>query len=176
MHTREPGGTPLSEHVRDLLLHPKKLSAFKIGERSELLLFLASRMQHVEEKILPALRQGFFVICERFNDSTIAYQGYARHLGAHYVTQLCHLVCEGLIEPQKTLLLDLDPKEGLQRRKREGKSFDRLEREQLQFHQEVRQGFLHLADQYPERIQVIDASLPSDVVFFQALEILQSIL
>lgn len=165
--TREPGGTLLSEHIRQLLLYPKE--DYQIGDRAELFLFLAARAQHVEESILPALRQGKVVICERFNDSTIAYQGGARYLGMHFVEQICKFVCD--MEPNCTLFLDLDPAEGMRRvEKQTDKPIDRVEHEHLQFHKEVRQGFLHLADKYPNRISVLDASLPPGQVLAAALK------
>lgn len=168
--TREPGGSSLSEFLRDLLLNPEK--KYKMGERAELLLFLAARAQHVEEQILPALRAGKVVICDRFNDSSIAYQGCARHLGMHYVEKLCLLATEGLAAPHCTLFFDLDPTIGIQRVK--GKRlFDRLEQEELQFHTEVRQGYLHLADQYPERIEIIDAALSQGEVLKACLKALE---
>lgn len=169
--TREPGGPPLSEHIRNLLLNPSK--EFQIGERAELLLFLASRAQHVEETILPALRQGKVVVCERFNDSTIAYQGGARHLGMHYVEQLCQLICD--MEPNCTLLLDIDAEEGMRRiKKQREEQIDRLELEKLQFHKEVRQSFLHLADKHSQRISILDASLPLEQVLEAAIKAVES--
>lgn len=167
--TREPGGSPLSEHIRDLLLDSEK--EFSIGQRAELFLFLAARAQHLEEKILPALHEGKLVICERFNDSTIAYQGGARHLGMHYVESLCKCASEGFADPDYTLFLDIDPEVGLHRVEKKRKTaFDRIEQEKLQFHKEVRQAYLHLADQYPERIIILDASQPKDQVLFSALQ------
>lgn len=172
IQTREPGGSPLSEHLRELLLSSKE--AYKIGERAELLLFLAARAHHIEEQILPALHQGKIVLCDRFNDSSIAYQGCARHLGMHYVEKLCQLATEGLAEPNCTLFLDLDPVIGMERvRQLRHEQFDRLEQEKLQFHREVRQGYLHLADQHPERIEVIDASQPLDTVVEACLQALE---
>lgn len=172
LQTREPGGSPLSEHLRDLLLNPKERC--NIAERAELLLFLAARAQHIEEQILPALREGKLVICDRFNDSSIAYQGCARHLGMHYVEKLCQLATEGLAEPNCTLFLDLDPILGLERvKKLKNESLDRLEQEKLQFHREVRQGYLHLADANRERIEVIDAALPIDEVVKSCLKVLE---
>ncbi|MCH9626140.1 MAG: Thymidylate kinase [Chlamydiales bacterium] len=167
--TREPGGTELSEKIRDILLNPNL--HLEITDKAELLLFLAARAQHVEKKIKPALHQGQIVICERFNDSSIAYQGCARHLGMHYVEQLCELVFE---KPDITLFLDLDPEEGLNRMKTKRKEpIDRLEQEQLQFHKEVRQGYLHLADAHPNRISVLDASKPIEFVLQSAMEVLE---
>ncbi|MCH9608814.1 MAG: Thymidylate kinase [Chlamydiales bacterium] len=160
--TREPGGTPLSEHLRDLLLNP---DSFQVSKRAEMLLFLTARVQHIDERILPALRTGKIVICERFNDSTVAYQACARHLGMKEVEELCHLACGGLV-PDCTLLLDLDPEIGLSRV--QGKK-DRLESEKLQFHKDVRQGYLHLADEHPDRIFIVDAEQTLEGVFQSAL-------
>lgn len=164
--TREPGGTPLSEHLRELVLNP---DSFEICERAEMMLYLTARVQNLHDCILPALRAGKVVLCDRFNDSTIAYQACARHLGKHQVEQLCHLVCDG-IEPDVTLLLDTSPEIGLSRVK---DNKDRLEQEKIQFHEEVRQGYLRLADQHPERIILIDAALPEAVVFKKAMEALE---
>lgn len=166
--TREPGGTRLSEHIRSLLLNPKQ--EFSIGGKAELLLFLAARMQHWEESILPALREGKIVLCERFNDSTVAYQGCARGIGLAFVEKLCHLIFEA---PDFTLLLDMDPIEGMRRKTKQKKEIDRFEREDLQFHNEVRRAFLYLADEYPQRIAVLDAALPLDEVMKKAIEALE---
>lgn len=157
--TREPGGTLLSEKIREIILNPE--ASIKIGDRAELLLFLAARAQHIEEVLLPRLHDGEIVICERFSDSTIAYQGAARHLGMEHVETFCKFATS--IEADLTFLLDIDPKEGLKRvREVRKSSFDRIENEQIQFHGEVRQGYLHLADQYPERILILDATLPKE--------------
>ncbi len=166
--TREPGGTALSEKIREMVLDKK--TPFLIRERAELLLFLAARAQHVEESILPALHAGKVVLCDRFNDSSVAYQGVARHLGKNYVEKLCQLATEGLSEPDCTFFLDIDPSVGSQRSLG---APDRMEEEGLQFHQEVRQGYLHLADEHPERIVVIDASLLPDEVFAQSVTALE---
>lgn len=171
--TREPGGTPLSEKLRNFLLNPQ--DKLQITERCELFLFLAARVQHLEEKILPALLQGKVVICDRFNDSTVAYQGCARHLGMNYVQELCNLACQG-IEPNCTLFLDLAPEEGFRRLQSEEHSFDRLEQEHMQFHREVRQGFLHLADQFPRRIVILDANLPQEPLLQAAMKALEPFL
>lgn len=165
VRTREPGGTKLSEALRQLLLE----SETEVGSHAELLLFLAARSQHLEELILPALHAGKFVICERFHDSTIAYQGCARHLGMTYVEELCKLSTEGIV-PDYTFFLDLDPEEGIKRIKtKRGQPLDRMEQQEIQFHREVRQGFLHLADKYPERIHILDAALPPEKVFAEAI-------
>ncbi len=170
--TREPGGTPLSEHIRELLLDPN--NAFAISPKAELLLYLAARSQHLELSIKPALMEGKIVLCERFNDSTIAYQGCARHLGMNFVENLCNQVAE---DPDLTLLLDLDPEKGMDRiltSRKEAR--DRFEREHLPFHRDVRQGYLHLADKHPDRIVVIDAALPIEQVKSAALKALEALL
>lgn len=166
IRTREPGGTPLSEHLRELLLSH---DAFALSQRTEMMLFLTARVQHLDELILPALRAGKVVLCERFNDSTLAYQACARHLGMQQVEKLCELVCEGVV-PDITLLLDVSPAIGLARVK---DTKDRLEQEKLQFHEEVRRGYLRLADQHSERISVIDAAQPQQKVFEIALNALE---
>lgn len=177
--TREPGGTPLGEEIRKLLLI--KNTAISISAKAELLLFLAARAQHIEECILPNLAQKKVVLCDRFNDSSIAYQGHARNLGYEMVSHLCELAC-GEAVPYMTFFLDVDPKEGLQRSKRLDKQEskknqgDRLESEQLAFHQKVREGFLKLQKQYPNRIFRIDAHLPLDKVVKIAKEKLDVVL
>lgn len=177
--TREPGGSPLGEHIRNWLLN--RDFTLNIGSKSELLLFLAARAQHLEEVIIPALEAGKIVLCDRFNDSTIAYQGVARGLGAQYVEHLCDLVCDGII-PHLTFILDVNPQEGLKRTKYAVKEHalsgevDRIESEKLEFHQLVRNGMLQLAKNNPQRITVIDASKTRDAVFSKALERLESLL
>lgn len=157
VHTREPGGTPLAEKIRALLLE----STDPIAPFAEVLLFLASRAQHVEEVILPALMRGAVVICERFHDSTLAYQAGARHLDFERVQKLCLYSCH-LLEPDCTLLLDCDPRIGFERRKE--RSADRMEKEGLIFQEHVRRSYLALADSYSERIVVINAESALDEV------------
>lgn len=177
--TREPGGIPLGERIRQLLLRTNGNET--IGSKAELLLFLAARAQHIDELIKPALDAGKIVLCDRFNDSTVAYQGYARGLGIEAVQRLCNFVCNG-IEPDLTLFLDVDPTEGLQRSQRLDKDtsaagqVDRIEGEQLEFHQRVRQGMRRLVAQFPERMRVIDAHQPQDTVFETALKFLEPLL
>jgi dTMP kinase len=168
LKTREPGGCPLAEEIRKLLLDPNQ--KFPISDKAELLLFLTSRVQHFEECIKPALYHGKIVLCERFNDSTIAYQGCARGLGMDYVEKLCDLIVDG---PDFTLLLDVDPTEGMRRIKELKKKPDRIEQENIQFHREVRRGYLHLADEHPNRIEVLDAALPVDEVMKLAMKALE---
>ncbi len=177
--TREPGGSRLSNHIRQWLLN--RDADLPIGYKAELLLFLSARAQHIEELIKPALGQGKVVICDRFNDSTVVYQGLGRGLGMDYVQELCDIVCNYLV-PKLTLFLDVDPQVGLMRTRKASKEnarageMDRIEAERLDFHERVRQGFLTLAEQYPERIQVVDANQSEDAVFRQAKQLLENIL
>jgi dTMP kinase len=164
--TREPGGSALGEAIRDLLLHNK--NGLSIGATAELLLFLAARAQHLEELIRPALARGKTVICDRFNDSTIAYQGAARNLEPSQIETLCSFV-SGTTTPHLTLLLDIDPLIGLERAKKSRQSMDRLESEQIAFHNRVRDAFRTLAATHPERIILIDATLTPEKVFEKAL-------
>ncbi|PIK91656.1 thymidylate kinase [Synechococcus sp. 65AY6Li] len=145
--TREPGGTALGEALRELLLHGDPLTPL-----AELFLYAADRAEHVQKCILPALAAGQVVVCDRFTDSTLAYQGYGRGLDLQQVRQLNHLATGGL-QPHLTLWLDLPPEVGLART---GLA-DRLEQERLEFHRRVHQGFQALAAAEPQRIVRIDA-------------------
>jgi len=155
--TREPGGTPLAERIRDLLLDPAHEPA---APETELLLMFAARAQHVREVVVPALQRGAWVISDRFTDSSYAYQGAARGLEAGFIAELERRVVG--IEPGLTLLLDLGVAHGRERtRGRDllgGSSPDRIERERDEFFERVRAGFLARAAQHPQRIRVIDAS------------------
>lgn len=165
--TRAPGGTMTGELIRHLLLHHDEKD---ISSRSELFLFLADRAQHVQEVILPALAQKKIVLCDRFNDSTVAYQGGARGFDPSWVRQLCLFATQDL-EPNLTLYLDIDPQEGLSRVKR---SKDRIEKEALSFHQKIRSAYLAIAKKDPKRFHVLDGSKAPHDVFEQALRLLQS--
>ena len=153
--TRNPGGTPLGSEIREVLL-AQRAPADAPTPLAELLLYMADRAQHVQQVILPALAQGHVVICDRFIDSTLAYQGGGRQLSLNTISQLNQLACQGVM-PHLTLLLDADPMALLQRREARGHK-DRLEAESLAFQQAVRQQFLMLAHEHPQRIDVIDAS------------------
>lgn len=158
--TREPGGTLLGEQVRNLLLHQNK---YPISSISEILLFLTSRAQQIQEVIRPHLDRGYIVLCDRYNDSTIAYQGIARGVGQKLTEQLCELACQSL-EPDLTFFLDLDPAAGLQRSKKMNKNWDRLETLDLSFHQKVRQAYQKLATENKDRIISIDANNTAEEV------------
>ena len=165
--TFEPGATTFGKEIRNILLHRKELI---ISGRSELFLFLADRAHHIEVLIEPALNEGLVVICDRFTDSSVAYQGAARGIAELSVLEeICHFATNGLV-PDITLYLDLDPKIGLSRIKGEK---DRLEDEVIDFHQRVREGYLELARKHEGRIHKIDASKSPEEVFQQAKQILE---
>jgi dTMP kinase len=172
--TREPGGSELGERIRKWLLENK--TEISIGAQAELLLFLAARAQHIDETILPALNQGKVVLCDRFNDSSIAYQGVGRNLGFEYVQTLCSMACRNL-EPILTFFLDVDPVVGMERRQKDAPSgkVDRIESELIDFHKRVREGFLRLSSENQDRIHLLDANLPAESVFEQALSRIQKI-
>ncbi len=149
--TREPGGTAISDKIRSLLLDPAN---GKMVEKTEILLYAAARAQHLQERILPALAEGKVVICDRFADSTFAYQGYGRGLDVHMIETVNDVATEG-ISPDLTFLLMVDVEEGLTRATRE--EADRLEQEQMAFHHRVACGYQALAQQFPERIVTIGA-------------------
>ncbi|WP_075882832.1 dTMP kinase [Candidatus Protochlamydia sp. W-9] len=176
IQTREPGGTKLGESIRHLLLNHE--DSISIGHQAELLLFLAARAQHVEELIQPALKAGKIVLCDRFNDSTIAYQGAARSLDAKKIQNFCQLVCAEIL-PDWTLFLDVSPEIGLARTQKIQKDhaqmgqLDRIESEKIEFHERVRQAFLSLVQQEPQRIYRIDANESQSKVLQKALEFLE---
>tara|TARA_X000000950_G_C13774738_1_gene602496 strand:+ start:432 stop:1055 length:624 start_codon:yes stop_codon:yes gene_type:complete len=162
LETREPGGTPESEALRDLLVQgdPDRWSAL-----SELLLITAARVEHVNRLIEPALAQGRWVICDRFADSTLAYQGIAGELGLELVEQLQELAV-GATTPDVTFLLDLRAEAGLQRAEKRGGAA-RFEKKGAAFHQTLRDGFLALANENPQRIVLIDGEDSFDNVWEQ---------
>ncbi|MEM8867783.1 MAG: dTMP kinase [Verrucomicrobiota bacterium] len=152
--TREPGGTPLGEAIRHLLQHDPAGEA--MSPETELLLFAASRAQHTHELIRPAVEAGKVVLCDRYMDSTTVYQGVARALAPDDVAAINQFAV-GKSKPDLTLLIDLDPEVGLARvRARSGGQLDRMERETIEFFQAVRQGYLSLAQNEPERFLILN--------------------
>lgn len=155
--TREPGGTPIAEQIRQVILNKENT---KLDPRAEALLLAASRRQNLVEKIWPALKAGKIVICDRFIDSSLAYQGGARGLGIEPVLNINLFATESSY-PQLTLLFDIPPELGLQRiAANANREINRLDLEQLSFHQKVRNTYLTLAKRFNDRYVVIDASLP----------------
>lgn len=169
--TREPGGTPVAEAIRELILDPAHP---EMTAKTEMLLYAAARAQHVEEKILPALKAGKVVLSDRYVDSSIAYQAYGRGLG-DMVAQVNDIATDGLV-PDLTVFLDLPPAVGMARKQQEeNHELDRLEQEKLEFHQKVYEGYDALCKAEPDRICRIDAGGSIEEVFGQirhALEIL----
>ena len=155
VRTREPGGTPIAEQIRNVILDKANTA---MDERTEALLYAASRRQHLVEKVWPALKEGKIVICDRYLDSSLAYQGGARGLGVENILNVNNFATEGTF-PDLTLLFDIDPKIGLARNAANAnREVNRLDLEKLDFHNKVRNTFLELAKRYPERFIVIDAS------------------
>lgn len=169
--TREPGGIGISEMIREILLSKGN----DMDERTEALLFAASRRQHLVEKILPALEDGNIVLCDRFIDSSIAYQGVARNIGSDAVMEINRFAIEDHM-PDLTLYLKLDPKAGLERIKRNKRDDNRLDGEELDFHESVVMGYNQLREEYPERIRMIDAAQRPEKVFADAINIIEQYL
>jgi dTMP kinase len=170
--TREPGGTKFGEHVRSLLLQHGGDVAF--SAMAELCLFLSARAQHVEEVIIPALHENRVVLCDRYNDSSIAYQGEGRGLGMEEVEKFCHFASFN-VNPNLTLYLDVTPDVGLKRVKEEN-LFARFELEKMAFHKKVRSAFLELAKKDSNRIFIVDASNTQEEVFLRSKEIIDKFL
>ncbi len=167
--TREPGGTPVAEEIRELLLANRDE---KLHELSELLLVFAARSQHLEELIKPALERGVWVLCDRFTDATYAYQGGGRSLNLSTIAALEDLA-QGQLRPDLTFILDLDPQVGLARASNRGE-LDRFEQEKLPFFSRVRDTYLARAAAEPERCKVIDASASIEEVEQQLVTILEA--
>ena len=161
--TREPGGTPIGDQVRKVLLDPANTA---LDPKAELLLYAASRAQHLKEVILPHLEAGEIVLCDRFADATLAYQGYGRALDIDLIRTLDRIVCSGL-RPDVTILLDIDAAVGVARARGRNNSRGleteaRFENEAIAFHERVRQGYLALARQEPDRVRIVEASRSVD--------------
>lgn len=161
VHTREPGGTPIAEQIRNIILDKANTM---LDARAEALLYAASRRQHLVEKVWPALKEGKIVICDRYIDSSLAYQGGARNLGVENVLNINMFATEGTF-PDITLLFDIKPEDGLHRiAANANREVNRLDLEKIEFHKLVRNTFLELAKQYKNRYVIIDASKPLDEV------------
>jgi dTMP kinase len=169
--TREPGGTPLAEKIRDLLLDHKQT---RMADDTELLLMFAARAQHLHEKIIPALEAGQWVLCDRFTDASFAYQGGGRQMDKSRIEMLEQWV-QGELQPDLTLLLDIPVEQGMARAGARGE-LDRFEREQQDFFVRVRQAYLQRAEAAPGRFRIIDASQPLDVVKVQISSVMQTFL
>ena len=165
--TREPGGTELGAHIRKLLLEGTESKP--IADIAELLLYAADRAQHVIQDIVPDLEKGKVVLCDRFTDSTVAYQGYGRNLDMKLIDQLNKIATCGT-QPDLTLWLDLDVEVGMRRKFQNNDVADRIEREKIDFHYRVKNGYKDLASKYPQRIIRVNADLPADEVHHKITE------
>ena len=167
--TREPGGIEISEQIRSVILDTENT---KMDGRTEALLYAAARRQHLVERIIPALKDGYVVLCDRFIDSSLAYQGYARGLGIDEVLSINEFAI-GSFMPNLTLYLDLDPQIGLSRiRKNKGREVNRLDLEEISFHLKVREGYEEVIKRFPDRIVRVDANQELDKVFLDTKQIL----
>lgn len=160
LETAEPGGTPIGTQIRRVLLDAKNQ---ELCPTAELLLMFAARAQNVDQAILPALAEGRVVLCDRFTDSTLVYQGAARGLGSELVYEVDRIACRGLV-PDLTLLIDIDVEAGLARAHRRNQRTQdvetRMDEQSLDFHRKVRAAYQHLAEEEPKRVKIIDGARP----------------
>ena len=166
--TREPGGTFGAEAIRDLVLHG---AHERWSGMTELLLMYAARLDHVDKLIKPALARGVWVLCDRFSDSSMAYQGYARGLGREKVEAVDEVVMDGF-KPDLTIVFDIDPILAQRRVKTRGEDLTRFDTEQLEFHKKLRTGFLDIAERNPKRVHTVDAASSRGAITVQIKRIL----
>jgi dTMP kinase len=167
--SREPGGIEIAEQIRSIILDKKNL---KMDARTEALLYAAARRQHLVEKIIPSLNEGKIVLCDRFIDSSLAYQGHARGLGIDEVLSINKFAI-GNFMPNLTLYLDLDPQIGLDRiSKNKGREVNRLDLEEITFHKKVREGYEEVLKRFPERIVRINANQELEIVLSDIKKVL----
>ncbi len=171
VHTREPGGIEISEDIRNIILDPKNVM---MDARTEALLYAASRRQHLVERVIPALEEGKIVICERFIDSSLAYQGYGRQLGFDDVLNINLFATENRY-PDLTIYLDVDEQTGLDRLA--DRSFkDRLDQESISFHHRVSEGYREVLSRFRDRIRIVDASKGKEEVISECLAIIEGLI
>lgn len=169
MVTREPGGIDIAEQIRRVILNKENTA---MDPRTEALLYAAARRQHLIEKVKPALEEGKIVLCDRFVDSSLAYQGHARNLGIDEVWSINQFAIEELM-PQLTIYFDIEPEVGLKRiNKNKDREVNRLDLEDLEFHQKVREGYYLLLERFPQRIVKIDASGTMEEVYEKTVKII----
>ena len=159
--TREPGGTPLAEKIRELILSPQN---GEMKNSCELLLYLSARAQHVEEKIRPALEKGTTVLCDRYQEATFAYQGFGTGYPLDQLQQM-NRVATGGLDPSKTFIFDITVECAVERLKKTGKEPDRLEKSPKEFHRKIRDGYRALASAHPERIRLLQGEKPVNEIF-----------
>lgn len=170
--TREPGGTPIGEKIRDVILDP---STPEMCFMTELMLFGAGRAQHIQEKIIPALAQGKIVISDRFDAATYSFQHFARGIDLATIRKINDLALAGF-SPEMNIILDLDPNEGLKRVLSRGEGLDRLEDEKSDFLIKARNGYLKQAEQFPDKFEIIDAAQSKEDVLSDVINIIDALL
>lgn len=171
--TREPGGVRIAEQIRDIIMEKEHT---EMDSRTEALLFAASRRQHLTQKILPALEEGYLVLCDRFVDSSLAYQGYGRKLGIDEVFMINKFAIEDTM-PNLTIFVDVRPEVGLQRVfKSSNREVNRLDLEKLEFHKTIYEGYKILIDRFPDRVKKIDGEKSLDEVVNQAVALIDNVL
>lgn len=170
--TREPGGSKIAEQIRDVIL---AIDNTNMDFLTEAYLYAASRRQHLVDIIIPALNEEKIVLCDRFIDSSLAYQGYARELGIEKVYKINEFVTNGFL-PDLTIYIDVDPSIGLKRIKSNNRKVDRLDMEAITFHQKVRQGYLEVAKLYSNRIRIVDGNRDIEEIYNEIKKIVMAIL
>ena len=170
--TREPGGTDVGEKIREILMDPSYL---ELTDLTEVFLYEAARAQLVNEIIVPSLDSGHNVLCDRFSESTLAYQGYGGKISVEWIQKIDQMARGGL-SPDLTLFIDVDPEVGLKRARASAKEIDRLEEKDLEYHKRVYQGYLELAKKNPDRIKVVDGSKGVQEVHKEILDLVKRIL
>lgn len=170
--TREPGGSKIAEDIRNVILDVNNTNMDCI---TEALLYAASRRQHLTEKVIPYLDKGYIVLCDRFIDSSLAYQGYARGIGIEKVYQVNQVATNGLL-PDVTIYVDVHPEVGLSRIKKNNREENRLDLEKIEFHNKVYEGYNQIAKMFPERFIAINGEQARDKVFLDTITIIDKLL
>lgn len=166
--SREPGGTPIAEQIRNVILDNNNVA---MTGKCEALLYAASRIQHVEEKILPALDKGYIVLCDRFIDSSLAYQGYARNIGFDLILEANKFVLDYL--PDLTVLINIKPEIALKRMSNRLDKVNRLDAESFNFHKLVYEGYQEVLKRYPNRVKAVDGNLDEDSLFLETINLIK---
>ncbi|MEN1939040.1 dTMP kinase [Paenibacillus sp. 102] len=168
--TREPGGIAISEEIREIL-HKQEYTMMEA--RTEALLYAAARRQHLVEKVMPALERNYLVLCDRFIDSSLAYQGYARGLGIDKIFEINRFATEDCM-PSLTIYLDIEPEVGLARIEKDAnREVNRLDMESMKFHERVREGYLQLVDRFSNRIVVVNADQPIEKIMEEVIQLIE---
>lgn len=167
--TREPGGSKIAEQIRNVILNVDNVN---MDYMTEALLYAASRRQHLEEVVKPAIDGGKLVICDRYIDSSLAYQGYARNLGIDNVYNINMYATNGFL-PDLTILIDIPPEVGLERIKKNSREVDRLDLEKISFHKKVHEGYLLVSKKFSSRIVIVDGNKPLDDVYKDVKKIIE---